>query len=105
LRIGKRAITFPPLFKGLLEQPHDLRVSAWWHQGPPEMKLFPPHLAFHIHPRKKDFSYRISINLDALDEVELTLFLEEAGSVTRILEVKLADDQKESVRKSLETVE
>jgi hypothetical protein len=101
LRIGSHAMTFSPFLKSLFDEPHELRISASWYH---ERSTLPPYLLLHIQPKKKDFSYSILLNMDTLDVIEVSVTLRESDATTRRLPVALSDQQKEGVRKSIETL-
>ena len=101
LRIGKHAMTFPPLFKSLIDQPHDLRISASWYHV---RGTLPPYILLHIHPKNKDFTYSILINLDTLDVIEFSIVLQESDSSSRELPVALTEQWRKETRDSIETL-
>jgi hypothetical protein len=101
LRIGSHAMTFSPLLKSFFDEPYELRISASWYH---ERSILPPYLLLHIQPKKtKDFSYNILINMDSLDVIELSVTLRESDSTSRDLPIALSEQQKEDLRKSIET--
>jgi hypothetical protein len=100
-RIGSHVMRFSPFLKSIVDQPHDLRISASWYH---ERAILPPYLVLHINPKKKDFSYDVLFNLDTLDVIELSVILQESDSSSRRLPVALSDQDKEDIRKSVETL-
>jgi hypothetical protein len=101
LRIGSHAMTFSPFLKSLFDEPNELRISASWYH---ERSTLPPYLLLHIQPKKKDFSYSILFNMDTLDVIEVSVTLRESDATSRHLPVALSDQQKEEIRKSIETL-
>jgi hypothetical protein len=102
LRIGSHAMTFSPFLKSLFDEPHELRISASWYH---ERSTLPPYLLLHIQPKKKkDFSYSVLLDMDTLDVIEVSVTLRESDTTSRDLPVALSEQQKEEIRKSIETI-
>ncbi|WP_395735201.1 hypothetical protein [Prosthecobacter sp.] len=100
LRIGKHVMKLPPFFTSLFERPHDLQISAsWYHAG-----NLPPYVLIRIFPKKRDFSYRILLNLDTLDVIEFGVSLRESDSSWRELAIALSEENRKEIRDSIETV-
>ena len=57
-----------------------------------------------IQPKGKDFSYKLMLNLDTLDLIELSVTLRESEKSTRLLPIALSDEEKEDIRKSVRKV-
>lgn len=102
LRIGKHEMTFFPYLKQLLDQPHDLRITASWNHEPEG--ILPPYIGIHIQPKKKDYSYKLLLNLDTLDVIELSVILKTSDSKTLTLPLALDDRSKKDIRESIRTV-
>src|SRR5262249_42472620 len=102
LRIGSHAMTSSPFLKSLFDEPQEVSVSAAWYH---ERSTLHPYLLLHIQPKtKKDFSYGILFNMDTLDVIEVSVTLRESDTTTRDLPIQLSDQQKEEIRKSIETL-
>jgi hypothetical protein len=101
LRIGDHVMVFSPLLKSLFDLPHDLKLTASWYHDP---KIVPPYLVIAIQPKGKDFSYKLMLNLDTLDLIELSVTLRESEKSTRLLPIALSDEEKEDIRKSVRKV-
>ncbi len=101
LRIGGHAMTFSPFLKSLFDAPHELSISASWYH---ERSTLPPYLVLHIQPLKKDFAYGILLNLDTLNVIAVSVTLRESATTSRDLPVELNYQQREDIRKSIETL-
>jgi len=101
LRIGTHEMTFSPYLQNLFEQPYDLKITASWDY---HLSGLPPYINLHILPKKKDYSYRLLLNLDTLDLIELSVVLKMSDSKTWELPVALIDRWKKEIRDSIRTV-
>ena len=102
LRIGKHEMTFSPYLKNLFEQPHDLRITASWDHEPEG--ILPPYLNLQIQPKGRDYSYKLLLNLDTLDVIELPIILKTSDSKTWELPVELNDRLKKEIGESTRTL-
>ena len=102
LRIGKHEMTISPYLKNLFEQPHDLRITASWNHEPEG--ILPPYLNLHIQPKGRDYSYKLLLNLDTLDVIEISVILKTSDLKTWELPVELNDRLKKEIRESIRTV-
>src|SRR5688500_17134089 len=75
IRVGNHVMTFSPLLQSLFDQPHNLEISASWYH---DKQILPPYITLLVHPKKKDFSYQILLNLETLQLVELSVILRES---------------------------
>ena len=101
LRIGHHVMTFSPFLKSLFDQSHELVISASWYHN---SKTLPPYIQFSIQPRKKDSSYAILLNLETLELIQVSVTMRESATTTREVLIDLSDDQKQAIRRSLQTL-
>jgi hypothetical protein len=101
LRIGHHAMTLSPFLESLFDQPHELAISASWYHN---SETLPPYISLSIQPKKKDFSYGILLNLETLELIQVSVTLRESATTTRELPIELSDDQKQAIRRSIQTL-
>ena len=109
LRIGRHSMLFSPLLRSLFRrQPYDLQVLASWYHDNEDGSL-PPYLTLHITPKGRDYSYGITLALDTLRLIDISVALRgSAGSPETLtmqsLRVAISDFEKKQIEESIKDV-
>ena len=109
LRVGRHVLQFSPLLRSFFQrQPYDLQVlGSWYHDD--STGQFPPYLVLEITPKGRDYTYRVTLALDTLRLLDLSIGLRSSRqppeAVTeQTLSIALTDAQKKDFEESVRDV-
>lgn len=89
LRVRNHEMVFSPYLSSLFPNDidYELKITASWYH---ESNTLPPYINFEIKPLGKDYSYRILLNLETLELLELSIELRESKNSTRWLPIDVS---------------
>ena len=87
IRLRGQTKELSPWLKGLLEQPHELQISASWYH---DTLLLPPYLLLSITPNGANYTYQIAVDMDAMRLINAKKALRESNTVTTLIPIELS---------------
>jgi hypothetical protein len=101
LRIKDHEMKISALLESFFDEPYDLQVyGSWYH----ERDILPPYIGLHIQPKKRDYGFKILLELRTLRLIQATVVLRRESGTTQYLPIALEDFQKKLIRESVRIV-
>ena len=108
LRIGRREVTFAPFVRSLFAESSDwnLRItSSWYHERPFFGSAgLPPYICFHLESDKKDYGYKVLVDMVRLRLISIEVVLKLSESSTRNVSVEIDEEERKLMEKSIRKV-
>ena len=109
LRVGPHVMEFTPLLRGFFQrQPYDLQISGSWYSDH-EQGRSPPYLLLEITPKGRDYTYRVTFDLNTLRLLGTSVTLRSSTAppdafTEQTLQIALTDLERKQIDESIKVV-
>jgi hypothetical protein len=106
LRVGRHVMEFSPLLRSFFErQPYELQILGSW-DSDHEPDRSPPYLLLEITPKSRDYTYRVTFDLNTLHLLGISVTLRGSAAppdafTAQTLQIALTDLERKQIAESI----